>query len=501
MKIGSRKSHCLVIGLVAGLILISLIAVGLVVGARAFSPTTTIEHKEVVGPAGAEAAAVTIEMPSGVLDLSNGTDALLDAGFYYSDPQARPRIQYEREGENGSLLVQQPEQKKVGLRRTVNRWQLRLNPRMPLALMVNAGDGVHSLDLRGLALHNAEIVFPNRGVMTVNLGGYWPEDVDVTLRGGAGLLVVTLPQGMGARVELEEPGGKVTAEDLNRLEGDAGIYVNDVYRESRSTVNVRVLDHRGEITLRNGVPGDLPVREALKLARLIYSRDGTFDCTETPDDGRYLPTDTVNDLWYDYLCERGPEHRAFDGDDPLTQELAAAELVDRIRRNYYQTEDDITGATMKFNAGEFLSATLDMLLKARSRPENVEFSLTHFMGSFTYSVKRVGDRLHFTIENQTDLASGTHVPLRFPDAGYTHSLEALVAQEPHLADAFLLELVQSNRYPIISILEAKSRQETRDAADEGGGNMQQTFTWSEPYLSDFEELPPWPDYVRQLEIR
>ncbi|MDX1689287.1 MAG: hypothetical protein R3248_14995, partial [Candidatus Promineifilaceae bacterium] len=67
MKIGSRKLRYLVIGLVAGLILVSLIAVGLVVGARAFSTTTTVEHKEVVGPAGAEAAVVTIEMPSGML--------------------------------------------------------------------------------------------------------------------------------------------------------------------------------------------------------------------------------------------------------------------------------------------------------------------------------------------------------------------------------------------------------------------------------------------------
>ena len=93
------------------------------------------------------------------------------------------------------------------------------------------------------------------------------------------------------------------------------------------------------------------------------------------------------------------------------------------------------------------------------------------------------------------------MPLRFPDAGYTQSLETLVSQEPQLDGAFLLELVQSNHYPIISILEAKTREETSDVAAEGGNNFEQTFTWAEPYLAQFEALPPWPGYLQQLEIR
>ena len=500
MKQLSHISRRLVLGLVAGLMLVCLATFGLVVGARTLSDTPLITQEEHVASTGADLASVTIEFPSGILSLGGGGDGLLDAGFQYSDPAAEPLIQYDRRENVGTLLVRQPQLTRSGVRRAVNRWQVHLNRQIPLDLMVSAGTGVHSLDLRSLSLQNVEIGLGEDGVMSVNLGGYWPEDVDVSFHGGNGLLVITLPQGMGARVELDKHDGEVTVDGASRLYEDSpGVYVNDLYETSVPTMDVRIVGHRGETTLRAGVPGDLPVGQAIGLAKLVYSKQGAFDCGTVPDDGQYLPTDMVKDLWYDYLCERGPQYRNFDGDDPLSRELAAAEMVDQIRREYYEQGQDIADGTMKFNMKEFMSATMDMLLKARQDPSQIEFSLTHFMGSFSYSVQRVGDRLHFTIENQTDLASGTHLPLRFPDAGYTQSLEALVAQEPHLADAFLLELVQSNRYPIISVLEAKDRQETAEA--EGGGNFRQTFTWSEPYLPEFEMLPPWPGYVSQLDIR
>jgi hypothetical protein len=70
------------------------------------------------------------------------------------------------------------------------------------------------------------------------------------------------------------------------------------------------------------------------------------------------------------------------------------------------------------------------VMQARQR---YEFSITHFIGSFDYSVTREGDRVRFEIHNQTDRASGTHIPLRFPDDGYTLSLEELVREKPLLA--------------------------------------------------------------------
>jgi hypothetical protein len=192
----------------------------------------------------------------------------------------------------------------------------------------------------------------------------------------------------------------------------------------------------------------------------------------------------------------GPEHRILDGNDLLTRDLAESELVDRIRRQFYAGES-LDEATLYFNIPEFLSATVDMVTIFQAR-QQYEFSITHFIGSFDYSVTRAGDRIRFEVHNQTDRSSGTHIPLRFPERGYTLSLEELVREKPSLADAFLMEVISSGKYPIISILVAKDRAET--APGEGGGNFTQTFTWTERDLR-LSELPPWPTYLDQIDIQ
>lgn len=502
MKQKSKRSRRLIVVLIVALITLCVGIPLILIIANAVSPVAVIEEEERIAAGGAQSAAVAIEMPSGMLELGSGDASLLDAAFRYGEAQPQPEVRYDVANGQGTIHVRQAAQDAFTLRRAPNEWRLRLNRNVPLSLNVEAGNGLHSLDLRGLSISEAKIALHDNSVATVNAGGYWQEEVNVEIQGGSGLLTVVLPQGMGARVLLDGVEGEVKSQGLVQ-QGSEGqqIYANDLHGKTKGTVNVHVTNHRGEISLVAGVPGDMPIAEAIKLARLIYSRQGTFDCSAVPDDHRYLPTDSVRDLWYDYLCERGPQVRHFDGSAGLTRELAQAEMIDRIRREFYRMDGDVISDTMKFNTEEFVSATLDMLLKARMNPETIEFSLTHFMGSFTYSVRREADRVRFTVANQTDLASGTHLPLRFPDAGYTQSLETLLAQEPQLEDAFLLEVVQSNRYPIISILEAKTREETRDAVAEGGGNFEQTFTWTEPYLAEFEALPPWPGYLQQLDIR
>jgi hypothetical protein len=240
----------------------------------------------------------------------------------------------------------------------------------------------------------------------------------------------------------------------------------------------------------------MPVHVALDLARTMFNQEEVFDCSVEPANRQPLPTDTVRELWFDYLCHRGPEHRFLDGNDILTQDLAASELIDRIRRQFYSGEP-LDEDTLHFNIPEFMSATVDMISVIQAR-QRYEFSITHFIGSFDYSVTREGDRVRYEIHNQTDRSSGTHIPLRFPKDGYTLSLEELVREKPLLMDAFLLEVIHSGKYPIISILEAKSRTET--GPGEGGGNFSQTFIWTERDLG-LTELPPWPSYLDEIDIQ
>lgn len=150
---------------------------------------------------------------------------------------------------------------------------------------------------------------------------------------------------------------------------------------------------------------------------------------------------------------------------------------------------------MRFNAGEFMLATYDLLLLIPSRwrvwllSGDMPVNIAHFMGSWNeYEVTRLGPRrARFVITNQTDRSSGSHFPGRFRPQ-YTLYLETLAAENPSLCSQAALPVILSE--PVISVLSPKTRDDTKDP--EGGGIMLQTFSWTEHLLGCGDEwkLPP-----------
>lgn len=245
----------------------------------------------------------------------------------------------------------------------------------------------------------------------------------------------------------------------------------------------------------------LNVREAISAARFFYSTKGVWDCDRVPDDHAQLNSDTVTDLWFDYLCERGPESRVFAGDTLLSRSMATSREVHEVRQEYYrQGAETVFGFERQFNIPEFASASLDWWYQVLSSGRVVPISVTHFVGSFDYySVSRANGQVRFFISNRTDRSSGTHVPGRFSPR-YTEYLERLVDANPDIGSEPALLYVLRN--PVISVLAPKTRAETVDRAFpfEGGGNMWQVFTWGEPYLGCGEWQRPWPLPILNLEI-
>jgi hypothetical protein len=438
-------------------------------------------------------AEIEVDINNGILIINNGTHNLLDGEFSYSAIDQRPVVIYHQDGDIAQIAIRQPPGNSV-FSRSHNEWKLYLSNDIPIHLTLKHGSGIHTLSLGGLSISGLEVISSGAGILLLDLAGFWEEDLDILVRGVQGTaLTITSPQGTGTRIETESRIRKIDQGNFLR-EQDA--FINTAYKGDGPKLNVKLQGNFGNLSLESGFPSDMPVHVALGLAQTMFSKGEVFDCSSEPQERQPLPNDTVRELWFDYLCHRGPEHRILDGSDVLTQDLAASELVDRIRRQFYAGEP-LDEATLYFNIPEFLSATVDMAAVIQSR-QQYEFSITHFIGSFDYSVSREGDRVRYEIRNQTDRSSGTHIPLRFPEGGYTLSLEELVREKPMLANAFLLEVIHSGKYPIISILEAKSRADT--AADEGGGNFAQTFTWTERDLG-LTELPPWPTYLIEIDIK
>jgi len=240
------------------------------------------------------------------------------------------------------------------------------------------------------------------------------------------------------------------------------------------------------------------VGETIKLAEFLYSKKGLFDCAAVPDDQMQSADDTVEDLWFDYLCERGPEHRLFTGEDRLTRELADSVLIHVVRLQFYISGGKaLAPSEFKFNIPQYGLAFWDLLYLYATQGPPLRINITHFLGSFNQvSVTRLTDgRVLFFVQNRTDRSSGTHIPGRFAPQ-YTQFLETLVEQDPEIGGQAAIPYILSN--PVISLLRPKTRAETVDP--EGGGNMRQSFIWRETGLDCGLWLLPWPIVLHVLDV-
>jgi len=83
------------------------------------------------------------------------------------------------------------------------------------------------------------------------------------------------------------------------------------------------------------LPYGIPAGQAVLLSKWLYSQSGLLrDCFTEADDGQW-PSDTVDDLLTDYVCEYGPEHRYFFADAHLTHQLAKSIIIHRLREQIY----------------------------------------------------------------------------------------------------------------------------------------------------------------------
>ncbi len=105
-------------------------------------------------PAGVEESEVKIEMGGGKLDISGGSDSLVEGTVVYNVADWQPSIRALSDG----VLITQSHTTNAGIPngKIKNNWSLKLG-NTPLALEVNAGAYQGTLDLSGLSLTNLDI--------------------------------------------------------------------------------------------------------------------------------------------------------------------------------------------------------------------------------------------------------------------------------------------------------------------------------------------------------
>jgi hypothetical protein len=168
-------------GTIAVLVLLLLFGVAL---GRERGKQRDVHQAESVERQDAESVRANIEMGAGELRLTGRASKLLEADFYYSEAEGRPKVSYDVAGKQGRLSVTQPGTG-IHVGRTRNNWDLRLNNDVPLELKIELGAGRSDLRLSGLSLTKLNIEV-GAGQLTADLTGDWKKDLEPKSRVASG---------------------------------------------------------------------------------------------------------------------------------------------------------------------------------------------------------------------------------------------------------------------------------------------------------------------------
>ncbi len=236
--------------------------------------------------------------------------------------------------------------------------------------------------------------------------------------------------------------------------------------------------HTAGPVLGNIFPDATTAGEAVARCKAAYNKANWNQSLYGFQLGQELPT-KAHDLFGWYLFEwRGrynSDRLFFDANQPLTHELAKNAEIFSVREGYYNGDPNNGGPTLfKFGAPDYGLSLFESLETAG----NSSLAIGFFMGSFYYQIKELSnDRIGFRIDNDTGLASGTHIANRFEDEGYRDNVERLIERNPDLANKPLQELLRdTERYKLLSILRNRTGAET---GGQGGATLYQTYYWTE----------------------
>ncbi|NUQ37887.1 MAG: hypothetical protein HUU23_08850 [Caldilineales bacterium] len=235
----------------AGAILTALILIALLVGgvwilSQQTSSAGLVTHTLMQPLDGATRAEVEISAGAGSLTLG----PLAEGGALIEGQVALPASQtlrqdFEVAGGVARYTLRGEGNVRLGVSNQIEPWDLRLNRDLPIALEVNTGVGVATLDLERLRLTALEVdMGVGETILTLPRQGVYQAQV----RGGVGELTLTLPPGLAARVEVDSGLGRVQVQGDYTRQGD--VWTSPDYATAANRVELKINAGVGSILVR-----------------------------------------------------------------------------------------------------------------------------------------------------------------------------------------------------------------------------------------------------------
>jgi hypothetical protein len=210
-----------------------------------------IRGRRAEGHANITAANVEIVLGAGELVIREGESPLMSGIFTSrtgtatsSDQKWQPEIHYTPSGSQGILTVHQPKPSGGDTNILHNSWDITLGREIPMDLMVVLGAGESVLEVGALNLSSLEVE-TGAGRTVVDLVRT-KRDLDVTINGGVGEIILRIPRDIGVKIDAKEGTGKLNAAGLVRNDYT---YTNALFEQSESTIRIAIDQAIGEITV------------------------------------------------------------------------------------------------------------------------------------------------------------------------------------------------------------------------------------------------------------
>ncbi len=192
----------------------------------------------------AETARVAIRMGAGELHVNSGTPKLLEADFAYNVPEWKPVVDYRAAGSGGDLTISQPNTS-GSFRRTVNKWDLKLNGQLPLDVTTTLGAGDATLEFGQMNLNSVDVSM-GAGELKLDLRGEPKRDYNVHVSGGVGEATVYLPKDAAISARASGGIGEISGSGLEKRDG---VWMNPDRPQGPVTIHLDIKGGVGSIHL------------------------------------------------------------------------------------------------------------------------------------------------------------------------------------------------------------------------------------------------------------